>query len=114
MTQFTTSKGEFTLREVEKGASKFERLKKSSAYWYEDYLGNPILLPTTKDETFICTTNDISEELADSIVDKVGNGHYQDYNGLASYWVFALRSFKSLLQKLNLSPSKNYAICKKN
>ena len=64
--------------------------------------------------TFLCTTDDISEEVADSIVDKVGNGHYQDYYGLADYCVFALRSFKSLLQKLNLSPDKNYAICKKN
>ena len=125
MKEFTTSKGEYLLVKVPKDAYKFitecfDSKVTKVPITVLDYQckstpdrGNKLNL-YNGNYTFLCTNDGISEEVADSIVDKVGNRHYQDYNGLADYCVFALRSFKSLLQKLNLSPDKNYAICKKN
>lgn len=100
-----TSKGTFVFIEVPKGMDNKE--------WFLEYLKMTYPDLYILSPTFLCTTDTITEDIAKEIVGKVGNGHYQDYNGLADYCVFALKSFKSLLQKLNLSPDKTYAICMK-
>ena len=82
-----------------------------------------IELPKDNNYTFLCTTDTITEEIAKGIVDenKVGYINYcfgnkigQNVNYQHRSFQYALRSFESLLESHNLSPDKNYAICKQN
>jgi hypothetical protein len=144
MIQFTTSKGEYVVVEVPKGS--FNCWVKCGLQIRNLLCSVPTNEPnriTTNVElllsginyTFICTTDNISEEVAASIVEiyeqVVGWRLDGDLSKMSKLILFcnynvkiptpvsmlcdtALDSFKSLLQSLGLSLDKNYAICKKN
>lgn len=109
MTQFTTSKGEYVIFEVPKGNFDFkisieifaedENNKSSILYWEFSKDGYKELPQGSWQ--FLCTTDTISEEVADDIM------------GFDDPLLSAIE-FAFLLDSINLSPNKNYAICKKN
>lgn len=110
MTQFKTSNGEYILVEVPKDAYGFEWVTNQSEIPYKPALQYFIKCEKTglpQGETvdigfpftFLCTTDNISEEVASSIV-----GDY----------AMPLVEFANIMDNNNLSHFKNYAICKKN
>ena len=72
-----------------------------------------ISLPIPNGYTLLCTTDTITDDIAKNIVDRDECGFIINYVDSADCCETYLDSFKSLLQSLNLSPLKNYAICKK-
>ena len=126
MIQFTTSKGEYVLVEVPKDAHDFEWVTNQSEIPYKpalQYFTKCKVTGYPQGETIdigfpftcLCTTDDITEEVAASIVDEEqGEQIYFDYNRKSYVLLSGKFSFITLLQSLNLSPNKNYAICKKN
>jgi len=114
MNEITTSKGSFIFVEVPKESKSFE-VKNNWLYYYSIRLNGTagVVLPSIT-YTFLCTTYTITDDVAKSIVDRDECGFIVNYVDLSDCCETYLDSFKTLLQLLNLSPNKNYAICKKN
>ena len=124
MTQFTTSKGEYFICEVPKDSEHL--IVDDGDLCYLPPVQKGYSVTTTQYQqlpqgswAFLCTTDNISEEVAAGIVDEEqGEQIYFDYNRKSYVLLSGKFSFftllQSLLQSLNLSPDKNYAICKKN
>lgn len=115
-----TNKGEFVLVEVEKESENFSTDTGLLLY----YFNNDLITRYIPDGsyTFLCTTDTITEDIANGIVEENNVGYINyEYNvscGLSVNYQtrtfqYALRSFKSLLASHNLSPEKTYAICRK-
>jgi hypothetical protein len=117
MKQITTSKGNWIFLEIKNKTARnfsieFGRLEFSHLIGYTS-----IQLPQSlvNNYTFLCTTDTITEDIANGIVDKVG-AFYMDYISKIPDLEDALFSFATLItsKQNNLSPSKTYAICKQN
>ena len=122
MTQFTTSKGGgYVVLPICKNASAFRIVEpieddtNQELYYIRGNDAAKVMIELPEGSWyFLCTTDDISEEVAASICDRDECGFIVDYTDNADCCLSWVDSFKSLLQKLNLSHSKNYALCKKN
>ena len=120
MIQFITSKGEYILVKVPNGSYNFVITEENTLWchypsgWTIDGLQG-IGLPQ-ESYTFLCTTDDISEEVAKKIVPKeCPDGYDVYYNYIIEHYCYLnpIRAVQSLLQSLNLSLDKNYAIFQK-
>lgn len=137
MKQITTAKGTYLFVEVPNDAydfsltkykthcviNYFDKLKDGTKYSCSDNIGG--LNKTLLDYQIISTTNQITEEQAESIVEKHPNIYYRDYdvavndiyiNGWTANWklVTAKESLQSLIKANGLDETKNYIILKKN
>jgi hypothetical protein len=121
MIQFTTSKGEYVALPISKNASAFRIVEpieddtNQELYYIRGNDAAKVMIELPQGSwSFLCTTDDISEEVAAGIVDEEqGEQIYFDYNRKSYVLLSGELSFITLLQSLNLSPDKNYAICKK-
>ena len=136
MIQFTTSKGEYVALPISKNASAFRIVEpieddtNQELYYIRGNDAAKVMIELPQGSwSFLCTTDTITEEIAKGLVPSkqtmsgiiyphyplmISEDGYYNKNHWATICDTALSCFKSLKSAYNLSPDKNYAICKKN